>query len=77
MRGFGERLRQRGEQFDEALSLVRRARPSFCAETDGRAAPVDCAHPETPQDRALQNRRGHRDVLDDTCGVCVFMISAS
>src|SRR6476646_10023799 len=34
--GFlNERLRQRGEQFDEALSLVSARRPSSCAETGG------------------------------------------
>jgi hypothetical protein len=32
---LNERLRQRGEQFDEALSLVPARRPSSCAETDG------------------------------------------
>src|SRR6516162_4589873 len=49
--GLDERLRQRGEQFDEARSA---RRPSSCAETDGRPAPVDCAHPETPQDRVCK-----------------------
>ncbi len=35
MPGLDERLRQRGDQFDEALSLVPARRPSSCAETDG------------------------------------------
>src|SRR5262245_3996351 len=59
-RGLDERVRQRGKQFDEALSLVRRADRRLARKQTVEQLQFDCAHPETPQDRALQNRRGGR-----------------
>ena len=78
-RGLDERLRQRGEQFDEALSLVRRA--------DRRLTRKQTVEQLQLIARIRKLRRielckivaaiGSGDVLDDTCGVCVSMISAS
>jgi hypothetical protein len=74
-----ERLRQRGEQFYEALSLVRRA--------DRHLARKQTVEQLQLIARIRKLRRielckivaaiGSGDVLDDTCGVCVSMISAS
>ena len=68
-----------GEQFDEALSLVRRA--------DRRLARKQTVEQLQLIARIRRLRRielckivaaiGSGDVLDDTCGACVSMISAS
>src|SRR6266480_3509229 len=49
-RGLDERLRQRGEQFDEALSLVRRVDRRLARKQTVEHLQFDCVHPETPQD---------------------------
>ena len=52
--GLDERLRQRGEQFDEALSLVRQTDRRPARKQTVEQLQFDCAHPETPQDRVCK-----------------------
>ena len=76
---FDERLRQRGEQFDKALSLVRRANRRLGGNRRSEQLQLIARIPKLRRIELCKivAAIGSDDVLDDTCGVCVSMISAS